>query len=115
MADFWGDRVYADTGPPLTAAMVEAAERTLGYKLPESYVRLVLMRNGGRPRCCCYPTTVRTSWAKDCEGPIHRQSQADRRVAQHRPALRGLGGFFSTINPVLFPRAASGTRGHQGC
>ena len=44
------------TGPPLTAAMVASAERTLGYTLPASYLQLLRAKNGGCPRRQCYPT-----------------------------------------------------------
>jgi hypothetical protein len=65
MDDFWDDTDSEHTGPPLTTEAVRAAEATLGYKLPESYLRLLRVRNGGNPRFCCYPTEVRTSWAED--------------------------------------------------
>ena len=65
MEDFWGETEDGYTGPPLTPEAVRAAESVLGYKLPESYLRLLRVRNGGSPRRCCYPTVVRTSWAED--------------------------------------------------
>jgi hypothetical protein len=46
---FWGDSDYF-TGPPLTDAAVRKAEKRLGYKLPEAYLRLLRIRNGGSPR-----------------------------------------------------------------
>jgi hypothetical protein len=46
---FWGDSEYC-TGPPLTAAAVRKAEKQFGYKLPEAYLRLLRIRNGGSPR-----------------------------------------------------------------
>lgn len=52
--DFWED-VDTFTGPPLTDEMVSRAEARLGYKLPESYLRLVRRRNGGSPRRGCFP------------------------------------------------------------
>jgi hypothetical protein len=51
------------TGAPLTDGMVRAAEESLGYRLPLSYVGLLRERNGGVPRRCCFPTPFRTSWA----------------------------------------------------
>jgi hypothetical protein len=50
------------TGPPLTDALVGAAERALGYTLPPSYLRLLRVKNGGVPRRQCYPTGG-TSWS----------------------------------------------------
>jgi hypothetical protein len=62
---FWDDTDGDHTGPPLTSEAVRAAESALGYKLPESYLQLLRVRNGGYPRRRCYPTEVRTSWADD--------------------------------------------------
>lgn len=64
MDDFWDDSDEY-TGPPLTDAMIRAAEQSLGYKLPESYLRLIRVRNGGTPQRCCFPTQEPTSWAED--------------------------------------------------
>jgi hypothetical protein len=64
MDEFWGESDYF-TGPHLTDEMIRAAEQLLGYKLPESYLRLIRVRNGGSPRRRCFPTQVPTSWAKD--------------------------------------------------
>ncbi|QEH34916.1 SMI1 / KNR4 family protein [Aquisphaera giovannonii] len=61
-ADRWSDFLDASgdcTGPPLTDAMVASAERALGYALPASYLRLLRVRNGGRPRRRCFPTDDR--------------------------------------------------------
>jgi hypothetical protein len=58
-ADVWSDFFDASTdytGPPLTDAMVGSAERALGYALPTSYLRLLGVKNGGRPRRRCFPT-----------------------------------------------------------
>ncbi len=54
-SDFF-DASTSYTGPPLTDAMVAAAERTLGYRLPASYLQLLRVKNGGRPRRQCHPT-----------------------------------------------------------
>src|SRR5689334_19404071 len=58
-ADLWADFFDASThytGPPLTDALVAAAERLLGYTLPASYVRLLRVKNGGCPKRQCHPT-----------------------------------------------------------
>jgi hypothetical protein len=58
-ADAWSNFFDASThytGPPLTDAMVAAAERALGYALPASYVQLLRAKNGGCPRRQCHPT-----------------------------------------------------------
>jgi hypothetical protein len=66
--DFWDDPFDDSnyfTGPPLTEAMIQAAETTVGYKLPQSYLRLIRIKNGGSLKRDCFPTDVPTSWAKD--------------------------------------------------
>jgi len=65
MPDFWLPDVSDYTGPSLTPQMVRAAEEALGYKLPGSYLQLLGIMNGGRPRRRCLPMSVRTSWAED--------------------------------------------------
>lgn len=50
------------TGPALTDAMVAAAEASLGYKLPASYLGLLRIKNGGSPRRQCFPTRGQ-SWS----------------------------------------------------
>lgn len=72
------------TGPDLTTAMVIVAEQRLGYTLPQSYVDLLHIRNGGKPRRRCYRTEFRTSWAHD-----HIQIEA----------IRGIGGTWGIDTP----------------
>ena len=60
-ADFF-DRADDYTGPPLTDAMVTAAEQALGHTLPPSYLRLLRVKNGGAPKRQCHPTGG-TSWS----------------------------------------------------
>lgn len=40
---------------PLTPAMIAAAERRLGWRLPAAYQRFLLRYNGGRPKPCLFP------------------------------------------------------------
>lgn len=64
-SSFWQDFFDGSdyyTGPPLTDAMVADVERTLGYTLPQSYLRLLREKNGGAPKCQCHPTAG-TSWS----------------------------------------------------
>ncbi|MCI0705780.1 MAG: SMI1/KNR4 family protein [Planctomycetia bacterium] len=63
--DFWSEIIDDHTGPSLTDEMVQAIQDALGYKLPEAYIRLLQIRNGGYPRKFCFPTTAPTSWAVD--------------------------------------------------
>ena len=44
---------------------VRQAEQELGYKLPESYIALMRVQNGGFSQRTAFPTDVPTSWAKD--------------------------------------------------
>jgi len=65
--DFWED-FFDDsngfTGPPLTEEMIAEAEAALGYRLPQSYLRLIRVKNGGSPKRQAYPTG-KTGWADD--------------------------------------------------
>jgi hypothetical protein len=63
--DFWQDFFDASTyytGPPLTDAMIAPVERLLGYTLPQSYLRLLRVKNGGVPKRQCHPTGG-TGWS----------------------------------------------------
>ena len=51
------------TGPPLTGEMIRSAEAKVGYKLPQSYLRLVRSKNGGSLKRGCFP--MRTSRANE--------------------------------------------------
>jgi hypothetical protein len=59
--DFFDDSDYY-TGPPLTDAMAAEAEAKLGYKLPQAYLQLLRVKNGGAPRRQCHPTGG-TNWS----------------------------------------------------
>ena len=52
---------------PLTEEMVARAERTLGVKLPDAYITLLRIQNGGytTDAFVAYPTSEPTSWAAD--------------------------------------------------
>jgi hypothetical protein len=53
--EFFDDSRYF-TGPPLTDEMIRAAETQLGHALPEAYLRLLRVKNGGSPTRRCFPT-----------------------------------------------------------
>jgi hypothetical protein len=42
--------------------MIAGAESKLGYKLPDSYIRLLRIKNGGSPKRQCLPTAG-TNWS----------------------------------------------------
>jgi SMI1/KNR4 family protein SUKH-1 len=66
LANFWNESDdYFTSSATVTHDLIQAAEAQLGYKLPEDYVRLLKIRNGGAPKRTCFPTNVPTSWAKD--------------------------------------------------
>ena len=53
--DFWDkkDDYYASQ-QPLSDELIHEIENKLGYKLPESYVRLLRIQNGGIPKNCMF-------------------------------------------------------------
>jgi SMI1/KNR4 family protein SUKH-1 len=59
----YADREYVDTA--LTPEKVALVERTLGYKLPATYLTLMTSQNGGIPARTNHRTKERTSWAED--------------------------------------------------
>ncbi|UQI49695.1 SMI1/KNR4 family protein (plasmid) [Streptomyces sp. HU2014] len=65
-ATFWGDGPYG-VQPPLTAAVVQDAERRLGVRLPVSLLEILRVQNGGLVaeswNAC--PTDVPTSWSEN--------------------------------------------------
>lgn len=68
LTGFWDeDEYYAReyTDDPLTPAGISLVEKTLGYKLPGSYIELMRHRNGGAPLKNCHRSPRETSWAVD--------------------------------------------------
>ena len=69
LSDFWEEptgyaRVNYDLTPP-TSEMIQWVEKELGYKLPESYIALMGVQNGGFSKKTAFPTDTPTSWAED--------------------------------------------------
>lgn len=67
-SDFWEDSDYAREAylcDPPTEEIISSVERELGVRLPDSYLELMNVQNGGIPRKTCFPTSVETSWAAD--------------------------------------------------
>lgn len=69
LAGFWEEPSdYAKKniiGPLPTDEMIRSVEEELGYKLPESYIALMRVQNGGFSQKTAFPTAVPTSWAED--------------------------------------------------
>ncbi len=68
LSGFWKKSEYAlreyVSKPPIEES-IHSIEKELGYKLPASYVALMMSQNGGIPKNCAFPTSERTSWAED--------------------------------------------------
>lgn len=65
---FWNDDEYAlkeYVSDPPSDELIQSVEEELGYKLPESYIELIKMHNGGRPHDFCLPTQENIGWAED--------------------------------------------------
>ena len=62
--EFFKDDDYF-TGPSVSDALIQAAEASLGFRLPASYVDLLRERNGGTPVRRCIRVDGPTSWADD--------------------------------------------------
>ena len=62
-SDSWADENYKEA--PFTPEILAAVETELGYKLPQSFIELMAVQNGGIFVKNCFPTTQRNSWAKD--------------------------------------------------
>jgi hypothetical protein len=53
------------TGAPVDDEAIRQAERELGHRLPDSYVALIEVMNGGRPKRRFFRTDFATSWSPD--------------------------------------------------
>ena len=68
LAGYWKDSDYSRKEyvlPPPTDISIAATEKSLGYKLPKSYIELMRHQNGGLPNKTAFPTSEPTSWAND--------------------------------------------------
>ena len=61
--DFWSSNYY--NNPILTESLITQAESKLGLKLPESYLKLLHIQNGGYTKGFAFPMTVKTSWSEN--------------------------------------------------
>lgn len=68
LLDFWENSDYAlkeYVSAPPTEELIASVEEELGYRLPDSYIGLMKLQNGGIPKNTCFPTSEATSWAED--------------------------------------------------
>jgi cell wall assembly regulator SMI1 len=68
LRDFWEDSDYARreyVAPSFSDLDVKRVEKELGFKLPNSYIALMHLQNGGIPKRTNHRTSERTSWAED--------------------------------------------------
>lgn len=77
MKPFWDDSNYYTVPLEVTDEIIERAETKLGFKLPQFYLTLVRIKNGGTPIHTCFPTSTPNSWA-------------DNHIAID--SIRGIGG-----------------------
>jgi len=65
--EFWDEAEYSQkyTEPAPSDALVAEVERELGFRLPDAYVELAHVRNGGMPVRSCFPMVEPTGWADD--------------------------------------------------
>lgn len=65
---FWETSDYATesyVGAEINQKMINECEKSLGYRLPKSYIHLLSSQNGGIPKNTNLPTEEATSWAED--------------------------------------------------
>ncbi|MFA0961559.1 SMI1/KNR4 family protein [Roseivirga sp. BDSF3-8] len=60
-AEFWDLNYYEN--PPLTDKMIKQAEAELGVKLPDSFLDLLKIQNGGYTKGFAFPMTKKTTWS----------------------------------------------------
>lgn len=63
MSDFWDSNYY--NNPSLTNKIIEKAEKKLGVKLPDSFLYLLKIQNGGYTKGFAFPMTEKTTWAEN--------------------------------------------------
>ena len=54
-----------NTHPALTDAMVKSAEAKLGVKLPNRFIELLKIQNGGYTKGFAFPMTQKTTWSEN--------------------------------------------------
>jgi len=62
MTYFWDENYY--NNPTLTDRMIKQAENQLGVKLPDTFLDLLKLQNGGYTKGFAFPMKTKTTWAK---------------------------------------------------
>lgn len=64
---FWDESQWSQkyTEPAPSDELIAEVEAELGFRLPDAYVELARLRNGGSLERCCFPMDEPTSWAED--------------------------------------------------
>ena len=68
LSNFWEDSDYANkeyVEEYPSDETIQSIEKEIEYKLPNSYIELMRVQNGGIPINNCFPTKENTSWAED--------------------------------------------------
>lgn len=65
MKNFWGENYY--NNPTITKKDIEGAEKKLHVKLPEKFIELLKIQNGGYTKNAgfLFPMKIKTTWADD--------------------------------------------------
>lgn len=61
--EFWRSNYY--NHPPLTDEVISVAEHKLGVKLPDEFIKLLKIQNGGYTHGFAFPMNQKTTWAED--------------------------------------------------
>ncbi len=62
MTGFWDNNYY--NNPLLTPEMIEYAEKKLNVKLPQRFIDLLLIQNGGYTKGFAFPMSEKTTWSE---------------------------------------------------
>ncbi|WP_069187701.1 SMI1/KNR4 family protein [Alkalihalobacillus pseudalcaliphilus] len=65
MEHLWLEDEYGERPHPVIDKQIHEAEKQLNIKLPEAYIRLLKIQNGGYISINAFPTTTPNSWADD--------------------------------------------------
>jgi hypothetical protein len=61
--EFWDSNYYKN--PVLSEQMIEHAQQKLGVKLPDLFIELLKIQNGGYTRGFAFPMKTKTSWSEN--------------------------------------------------